>query len=98
MSPNKKKIPNFKSEAEERAFWDKESPLDYLDKNKAKKVKLANLKPSTEVISLRLPAGLLNDIKLVANKNDVPYQSYMKIMLAEKIKESLATYSTSKPK
>jgi predicted DNA binding CopG/RHH family protein len=89
MKTNKKKIPKFKNEDEERAFWSKESPLDYLDKRTAKKVTLSNLKPSTEVISLRLPTGLLSDIKLVANKNDIPYQSFMKMMLAEKIKENL---------
>ena len=89
MKTSKKKVPKFKNEDEERAFWSKESPLDYLDSKKAKKVTLSNLKPSTEVISLRLPTGLLSDIKLVANKNDIPYQSFMKMMLAEKIKENL---------
>jgi predicted DNA binding CopG/RHH family protein len=89
MKTSKKKVPKFKSEDEERAFWSKESPLDYLDPKKAKTVTLSNLKPSTEVISLRLPTGLLSDIKLVANKNDIPYQSFMKMMLAEKIKENL---------
>lgn len=89
MKNNKKKIPKFKNEEEERAFWSKESPLDYLDQKGAKKVTLSNLKSSTEVISLRLPTGLLSDIKLVANKNDIPYQSFMKMMLAEKIKENL---------
>lgn len=89
MKTNKKKIPKFKNEDEERAFWSKESPLDFLDQKKSKKVTLSNLKPSTEVISLRLPTGLLSDIKLVANKNDIPYQSFMKMMLAEKIKENL---------
>ena len=89
MKTNKKKIPKFKNEDKERTFWSKASPLDYLDPKKAKKVTLSNLKPSTEVISLRLPTGLLSDIKLVANKNDIPYQSFMKMMLAEKIKENL---------
>ena len=89
MKNNKKKIPKFRNEEEEMAFWSKESPLDYLDQKGAKKVTLLNLKPSTEVISLRLPTGLLSDIKLVANKNDIPYQSFMKMMLAEKIKENL---------
>ena len=84
-----KKIPKFKNEDEERDFWDKESPFDYFEKEKAKKVVLPNLKPSTEVISLRLPSGLLSDIKSFANKNDVPYQSFMKMMLAEKIKENI---------
>lgn len=90
MKTGKKKVPKFKNEDEERAFWSKESPLDYFEKSRAKKVALSNLKPSTEVISLRLPTGLLSDIKLVANKNDVPYQSFMKMMLAEKIKENLS--------
>ncbi len=91
MKHGKKKIPNFKNEDEERSFWSKQSPLDYLDKKSAKKITLSNLKPSTEVISLRLPTGLLSDIKLVANKNDIPYQSFMKMMLAEKIKENLSS-------
>lgn len=89
MKTSKRKIPKFKNEDEERVFWSKESPLDFLDHRKSKKVLLSNLKPSTEVISLRLPTGLLSDIKLVANKNDIPYQSFMKMMLAEKIKENL---------
>ena len=84
-----KKIPIFKNENDEREFWDKESPLDYFGKEKAKKVIFSNLKPSTEVISLRLPSTLLSDIKSAANKNDVPYQSFMKILLAEKIRENI---------
>ena len=94
----KNKIPKFKNEDEERAFWATQSPLDYLDKKKVKKVSLFHLKPSTEVISLRLPSGLLSDIKLVANKNDIPYQSFMKMMLAEKIKENLGVPGKIDPK
>jgi predicted DNA binding CopG/RHH family protein len=94
----KNRIPNFKNEDEERAFWAAQSPLDYLDKKKARKVSLSNLKPSTEVISLRLPSGLLSDIKLVANKNDIPYQSFMKMMLAGKIKENLGLPGKIDPK
>jgi predicted DNA binding CopG/RHH family protein len=93
MKSNKKPIPKFKNEAEERAFWHKESPLDFFDKSKAKKIVFPNLKPSTEVISLRLPAGLLNDIKVLANKKDVPYQSFMKMMLADKVGENLGDWS-----
>ena len=93
MKAKRKPIPKFRNEEEESAFWDKESPLDYLDAGKARKVVLPDLKPSTEVISLRLPAGLLHDIKVLANKNDVPYQSYLKILLADKVKEKLADYN-----
>ena len=93
MKSKKKTIPKFINEDEEREFWDKESPLDYFEKEKAKKVVLSNLKPSTEVISLRLPSGLLSEIKLFANKNDIPYQSFMKMMLAEKINENIKEYS-----
>ena len=94
----KNKIPKFKNEDEEREFWATQSPLDFLDKKKAKKVSFSNLKPTTEVISLRLPSGLLSDIKLVANKNDIPYQSFMKMMLAEKIKENLSFPEKIDPK
>ncbi len=60
---------------------------DYVDWGKAKKAIFPNLKPSTKLISIRLPETLLNDIKLLANKKDVPYQSLIKIFLYEKIKE-----------
>lgn len=97
MKAKRKAVPKFKSEDAERAFWDKESPLDYLDPAKAYKAAFPNLKPSTEVISLRLPAALLNDIKRLANKNDVPYQSFMKILLADKVREKLQDYGPSGP-
>jgi len=78
-----KKIPEFKSIEEEVDFWDKHNTTDYLDWSKAKRAHLVNLKPSTRTISLRLPDSLLNSIKIMANKEDVPYQSLMKILLAE---------------
>ena len=80
-----KKIPKFKSPAEESAFWEKHDTADYIDWSKAQKVRLVNLKPSTRTISLRLPDDLLNTIKVLANKEDIPYQSLMKILLLEGI-------------
>lgn len=82
-----KVLPKFKSRAEEQAFWQKHDSTDYLDWSSAKKVSLPRLKPSTRTISLRLPEGLLYDIQRLANKIDIPYQSYMKILLAEKVQE-----------
>jgi len=84
-----KKIPNFKNEDEERNFWAKADSSDYIDWSKAQRAIFPNLKPSTENISLRLPAFLLARIKQLANKRDVPYQSLMKIFLAEKVEESI---------
>ncbi len=80
-----KKIPKFKSPAEEAAFWAKHDTADYIDWSKAKRASFTSLKPSTRTISLRLPEGLLNSIKILANKEDVPYQSLMKILLSEGI-------------
>ncbi|CAN5458361.1 BrnA antitoxin family protein [soil metagenome] len=80
-------IPKFKSEAEERQFWQTHDSVDYIDWSKAKKIRLTKLKPSTKTISLRLPESLLCDIKILANERDVPYQSLVKILLAEKIAE-----------
>ena len=85
MSKKRKPIPVFKSEAEERAFWDSHDSTDYVDWSEAKRVRFPNLKPSTKAISLRLPVDLLERIKIAANKRDVPYQSLIKVWLAEKI-------------
>ena len=75
----------FKSEAEERAFWEKNDSAGHVDWSRAERVRLPNLKPSATSISLRLPNGLLERIKVAANKRDVPYQSLIKTWLAEKL-------------
>jgi predicted DNA binding CopG/RHH family protein len=80
-----KTIPKFENEAEERKFWESHDSTEYLDWSKAKKINLPNLKPSSTSISLRLPNGLLERIKIAANKRDVPYQSLIKTWLAEKV-------------
>ena len=85
-----KKIPKFKSENKEREFWAETDSLEYIDWKKAKKTVLSNLKPSVKTISLRLPKSMLEEIKLLANKRDVPYQSLMKIFLSERIEKELS--------
>ena len=84
MRKNLKSIPKFKSEAEERRFWETHDSSGHVDWSKAERVRLSNLKPSTTSISLRLPVTLLDRIKVAANKRDVPYQSLIKTWLAEK--------------
>jgi predicted DNA binding CopG/RHH family protein len=84
MNKKLKSIPKFRSEADERRFWETHDSSKYIDWNKAERVRLSNLKPSTESISLRLPVTLLERIKVAANKRDVPYQSLIKAWLAEK--------------
>ncbi len=83
-----KKIPTFKTENDEREFWESHDSSEYLDLSKAERAVLPNLKPSTKTISLRLPEGLLNRIKVEANKRDMPYQSLIKVWLAKEIQES----------
>lgn len=80
-----KPVPDFKNEAEERAFWENNDSTDYVDWTKAQRVRFPNLKPSTTAISIRLPISLLEEIKIAANKRDVPYQSLIKMWLAEKV-------------
>ncbi len=87
---NSKKIPKFKSSAEEVMFWEEHDSTDYIDWSKAKRASFTHLKPSTRTISLRLPENLLNTIKVLANKEDVPYQSLMKILLSEGIQHHRA--------
>lgn len=81
----KKVAPTFKSEAEERAFWEAHDSADYIDWTHATSVRLPNLKPSTQTISLRLPVGLLERIKVEANRRDMPYQSLIKAWLADQV-------------
>jgi predicted DNA binding CopG/RHH family protein len=80
-----KPIPTFKTEAQERKFWETRDSADYVDLSEAQRVRFPNLKPSTTTISIRLPVSLLEQIKIAANKCDVPYQSLIKMWLAEKV-------------
>ena len=91
-----KKLPKFRSEIEEQEFWHKNDSADYIDWTKSEKINFSKLKPSTETISLRLPKLFLESLKTIANKRDVPYQSLMKIFLAEKLKEEFGANKEQK--
>ena len=85
--PNKKPIPQFANDDRERDFWASHDSSDYYDWSKAVHATFPNLKPSTTSISLRLSTSMLEELKTLANKKDVPYQSLMKLYLAEKIEQ-----------
>ncbi len=85
MKKMKRNIPTFKNEDEEREFWATHSPLDYLNSKKFKRGAFPNLRPSLKSISIRLPEDLLMELKTLANKKDVPYQSLAKMFLAKEI-------------
>ena len=87
MKSKLKPLPKFKTEAEERAFWETHDSTEYVDWSTAQRVRFPNLKPSTQAISLRLPVSLLEQIKVEANRRDVPYQSLIKVWLAEKAEQ-----------
>lgn len=89
----KNKIPEFKNENEERTFWASHDSTDYINWKKAKKIVFADLKPSVKAISLRLPESMLDELRLLANKRDVPYQSLLKIFLAERIAQELKPHT-----
>lgn len=91
----KKKIPKFENEDQEREFWASHDSDEYIDWEKAKPLSFPNLKPSTRTISLRLPESMLDDLRMLANKRDVPYQSLLKVFLAERIKEELKAKRSS---
>ena len=90
MKKKLKPIPKFKNEDEERDFWATADTSEYFDWSKAESIIFPNLKPTTQSISLRLPAYLLARIKELANSRDVPYQSLMKIFLAERVEKELS--------
>jgi predicted DNA binding CopG/RHH family protein len=86
-----KTVPRFRTEAEERRFWETHDSTDFVDWSKAERVRLPNLKPSTTAISLRLPVALLERIKVAANKRDIPYQSLIKSWLADRAQMGSST-------
>jgi predicted DNA binding CopG/RHH family protein len=95
MKP-RKKIPTFKDDDAEREFWGKADSTDYVDWSKARTVMLPNFRPTLRTISLRLPESMIAELKLLANQRDVPYQSLLKVFLAERIKqERLGTIDES---
>lgn len=83
----KNKIPKFRSEEEERDFWSSQDSTKYVDWPKAKDVVLPKLKPSMRTISIRFPEILIEELKMLAHKKDIPYQSLIKAYLSEKVKE-----------
>ena len=90
-----KALPEFANEADERRFWETHDSADYVDWSSARSIRFSSLKPSTETISLRLPAGLLADLKALANKQDVPYQSLLKMFLADRVAREWRASGTS---
>lgn len=89
MKKKLKELPKFKSEDEEREFWSENDSTDFVDWDNAETVILPKLKPTTRTISLRISASMLDKIRLVANKRDIPYQSLIKSFLQERIDEEL---------
>ena len=89
MKNLKKKIPKFKNESEEIKFWSEHDSTEYIDYNKGKEKILSNLKPTSHLISIRIPDYMLNRLKMLAHKKDVPYQSLLKVYLSEKIEEEV---------
>lgn len=83
--PHLKRVPTFHSEDEEREFWATADSTAYVDWSKAKRAVFPNLKPSTTTISIRLPETLLSELRLLANERDVPYQSLLKVYLADRV-------------
>ncbi len=82
-----KTIPKFKNEREERDFWQSHDSTEYIDWKKAERKTFANLKPSVKTISLRLPESMLEELKSLANRRDVPYQSLVKVFLSDRIEQ-----------
>ncbi len=91
-----KDIPRFKNEDEERQFWAEHDSTEFVDWSKAQRGVFPNLKPSTKTISLRLPESMLDELKFLANKNDIPYQSLVKVFLSERIDSELQKHGPQK--
>ena len=90
----KKVVPEFKSEAEEFEFWSATGPgadsTEFVDWSQTERARLPNLKPTLRTISVRLPVSMIEDLKILANQRDVPYQSLLKVFLAERLQREKA--------
>ena len=86
---NLSKIPKFKNITDEREYWNSHDSTELVNWSKAENVTFPNLKPSVKLVSIRLPQSMIDELKLLANKSDVAYQSLMKIYLNERIKKEL---------
>jgi len=85
MATTKRQVPKFRTEEDERNFWAAHDSTEFIDWQTAQKRRLPNLKPSLRTISLRLPVSMIEDLKVLANQRDVPYQSLLKVFLAERL-------------
>jgi predicted DNA binding CopG/RHH family protein len=95
MNSTRKKIPKFSSEAEERDFWGRQDSTEYIDWSKSAQVTLPKLRPTLRTISIRLPESMIAELKRLANKRDVPYQSLVKVFLADRLKTELSQAKAS---
>ena len=96
MERKRKKIPKHRNEDEERRFWASADSTHHVDWSRARPLVLPNLKPTLKTISIRLPEHMIAELKLLANKRDIPYQSLLKLFLAEKIDEELRNAGAAK--
>jgi len=87
MANTKKQVPRFRSEDDERSFWAKHDSTKFINWQDAERRRFPHLKPSLRTISLRLPVSMIEDLKMLANKRDVPYQSLLKVFLAERLEK-----------
>ena len=93
MKAAKKRIPKFRNEDEARAFWATHDSTDFVDWSRAGRVRFSKLHPSTKTISLRLPESMLAELRVQANRRDVPYQSLLKVYLADRLAEERSEYA-----
>ena len=100
MSKNvrRKALPRFGNEEEERAFWAAQDSTEYIDWSKGERIALPNLRPSLKTISLRLPEATITELKMLANRRDVPYQSLLKVFLSERIAQERRLPSSASKK
>jgi len=89
VKPRVRKVPRFRNEDEERDFWASHDSTEFVNWRQAERVKLPNLRPTTRTISIRLPEAMIERLKVLANKRDIPYQSLLKMFVADKIEEEL---------
>lgn len=80
-----KKIPYFKSETDERKFWQTVDSTEYVDYSNLENWQFPNLKLTSKPITIRLPNTLIDRLKIKAHQTDIPYQTLIKRILFEAV-------------
>ncbi len=100
------KIPQFNSIMEESDFWDTHDATDYFDETVEVDVRFVDARPKKIPVSMRLDRKMVADLKAVARRQGIGYQTLIRMWLLERlaaqpaptgVQETSGAYHAPKP-